>query len=93
MVAFAGQGKVVKLDRGYPLVKLEGREPQGPDLLRCEHVSGGLCGCRRGNAGDSQCHARDENETIMEETACSAANEMRDAPLPAENVRETEIFF
>lgn len=29
----------------------------------------------------------------MEETACSAANEMRDAPLPAENVRETEIFF
>ena len=66
----------------------------GAGYLRlCEHVAGGLCGCRRGNAGDSQCHARDENETIMEETACSAANEMRDAPLPAENVRETEIFF
>lgn len=29
----------------------------------------------------------------MEETACSAVNEMRDGPLPAENVRETEIFF
>ena len=62
-------------------------------LWLCEHVAGGLCGCRRGNAGDSQCHARDENEIIMKETASPQQTKCGMRRLSAENVRETEIFF